>query len=200
MGQAGIETLRIEQIKRVLPERDDMKAKLSAALEKMVNDKSDDERLLEIQFGGKANRSVTIQMTRRVPKWRATYTLYGNVIQQRIIFENDTQHAWNDIEVVFTDRSPVLFQVPLYQMAYPELPILTMPDRPAFVPQAMQESLTAYDPNVAVNEDQLVFADDVAPNQGMGGGMEAAVWEAAPETTRYTAILRAMTIHRLHSL
>ena len=172
----GVQAFSLDQIKFVLPLRHEMKEKIELALKKELSRRDGDQREIEIQFGGTGPRNVTIQVTRPVSQWRTAYSYSKTGLQQRIIFENNTNQSWRDINILFTDRTPVLFSTPIYEMAFADRPEVAMPGRTVSLPSAMVEALTAFSPEPKVAPDQWVFDESNSSGYaggmgGMGGGM-----------------------------
>lgn len=197
----GIQCLALERIKSVLPVREAMNAKLEAALNHHVAANEEEYRTIEVGFAGSESRSVSIRLTRPLPLWRTTYSFADSRLQQRIVFDNCTREAWNDVSIHFTDRSPVVFQTPLYEVVRSARPVVSMPDRHLEVPFTAAESLSAFMPEQEPPENQLVLADKHGGGfgggggMGMGGGQQSGLptWGLATEGQGHDGALSAPT-------
>jgi len=111
----GIQCLSLDRIKMLTPIRAEMNAKLDAVLNQHVAEKDEEYREVELGFAGSKPRHVSIRLTRPLPVWRTTYSFSNSKLEQRIVFDNSTREEWKNISILFTDRSPFVFQTPLYQ-------------------------------------------------------------------------------------
>ncbi|MGV3483260.1 MAG: hypothetical protein ACO1RT_02445, partial [Planctomycetaceae bacterium] len=171
--EKGIQCLNLDRIQTLLPLRNEMKAKLEAVLDQHVIADDQEYREIEVEFAGAKSRQVTLRLTRPVPIYRTTYSFSDSLLQQRIVFDNGTRDAWKNISIHFTDRSPVVFQSPLYELVRAARPVIPMPGRHLDVPLTPAEAMGAFQPTQEWPHDQLVIADQndgYVNGGGMGGG------------------------------
>ena len=91
-----------------------------------------DRRVLAIETRGKAKRTVRVGYVVAAPIWKTSYRLTlaagdgKGTLQGWAVLENQSGHAWTDVDLTLVSGSPVTFRQALYESYYvdrPQVPV-----------------------------------------------------------------------------
>ena len=134
MTDDGIQQFILEEAETVRFTDPKLQAQVDEALKAIAEHKTSQNRRLRIGLKGNGRRTVRVGYVVEIPLWKSSYrlTLPGDSeskkghLQGWAVVENNSGHAWENVELTLVSGNPVTFRQALYTSYYvnrPEVPV-----------------------------------------------------------------------------
>ena len=198
LRNAGIRSIRVNDIREFEIADEDLAAELERALATIAQRRTEDTKSVQLSLTGSADRArdVAVFTIQQMPVWKMSYRLVlpadgegEPMLQGYAIVENTTDADWEDVQLSLAAGRPVSFEMNLYEPLYLDRPDVRVPMAAAARPKVFQagrmevgegqlggrmlslgESFADENRTARQNLDALIEAP-VSRAQGGGGGL-----------------------------
>jgi len=175
LGDDGIRSVRLDQIKRVRFVNARVEAEMRRALEVLASARDAQKKTVSLNFTGAGLRTVKVGYVVEQPVWRTSYRLLVNkdgkmFVQGWAIVENTSNEDWKDVKLSLVSGRPISFQMDLYQPLYVNRPTVQPEQIASVQPQTHAGAFKGFqDVDGSVSGTPCAAA---APPSKMPGGAE----------------------------
>ncbi|MBV9468696.1 MAG: hypothetical protein JO316_14820 [Abitibacteriaceae bacterium] len=177
LTESGLRAVSLEQVTQIQLLDEPLDQELRESLELLATGLGDQQRLVQLHFGGDKAREVRAGYLQEMPVWKTGYRLVLDkkqppYLQGWAIVENTTEEDWHEVRLSLVSGRPVSFIQELYQPIY-----LT---RPTVEPQIVGA------PTSELYESAMPIAGGggmmAAPSPAMASAMITEFEEAIPQS------------------
>lgn len=189
LTEEGLRSVSLDNVGRIKLTNAKLDAELRQALLVLASGKSQDKKLVSLNFLGAGKRAVRVGYVQEAPVWKTSYRLVlGDdkqpLLQGWAIVENTTEADWDNVNLTLVSGRPISFVMDLYQPLYLARPEVKPELYASLRPRTYDQSMDASDKEFAALGEQAEKAKEQGlafrSNDNRARGAMAAAAPAKP--------------------
>ena len=183
----GLRSVSLDNVGRIKLTNAKLDAELRQALLVLASGKSQEKKLVSLNFLGAGKRAVRVGYIQEAPIWKTSYRLVLDndkqpLLQGWAIVENTTEADWNDVNLTLVSGRPISFVMDLYQPLYLARPEVKPELYASLRPRTYDQSLKDAEQDFAMLGEQMEAGkqDGLARSRELRKNLAAAAPSAPP--------------------
>lgn len=200
LTESGLRAVSLQRVTQIQLLDEHLNRELRESLELLATGLGDQQRLVQLHFGGDKAREVRAGYLQEMPVWKTSYRLVLDkkqkpYLQGWAIVENTTEEDWHEVRLSLVSGRPVSFIQELYQPIYLTRPTVAPQIVGAPTPQLYEASLPSAAPIMAAAASPASASAVAAAYEPIDEQMFLA--EEAPARSMKRAATRAVTAQKM---